>query len=580
MPSAVRFGVALALAIVALPLACTSARDREAYEPSAPDGADGAASSGGGFMRAVPEAGIPDGEVRDPSDCDEARATKSYVGCDYWPVVTPNGVWSIFDFAVVVANTGKKDASITVTGPGAVNEHLVVPSGEARKIYLPWVPNLKGGDIDECGNMPALGRSIVESGGAYHLVSTSPVIVYQFNALEYKGVGGRAPDGGTKDWSTCPGSSIACAPPPNPLFPDVQIVPYKIGCFSFTNDASLLLPSTALTGNYRVTGERGWSKANGNPIEGAFVSITATEPNTNVTVTLGSAASVVGSVQGPTVIPDETPGGVLHITLAKAGDVILVATPAGRQHDLSGSLVQASAPVQVIAGNPCTNIPSDIDACDHIEETVLPIETLGKHYIVPTPTGPKGVQAPHMVRLYGNVDGTTLTYSPTRPGNCPPALNAGEFYDCGVLSDAFEVTGNHEFAVSTFLVGARDLDPSGMDRRGDPSASNGVAVEQFRTSYLFLAPDDYSDSFVDITAPTGSTLVLDGAPVTAPVEPIGAGPFGVLRVKLGAGKGGVHSLTSSSPAGVQVLGYGDNTSYMYPGGLNLSLVAPAPPAPK
>jgi hypothetical protein len=576
MRSAVGFGLALPFGILALAVACSSADERGGYDPASPESGAGVEAA---FTGPTPEAAVPDAEVRDPSDCDEARATRSYVGCDYWPVVTPNGVWSIFDFAVVVANTGKKDANITVTGPGAVHEQLVVPPGEVRKITLPWVTTLKGGDIDECGNTPALTRSIVEPGGAYHLVSTSPVIVYQFNALEYKG-GGGGPNGGTKDWSTCPGSSIACAPPPNPLFPDVQIVPFKIGCFSFTNDASLLLPSTAMTGSYRLTGQRGWSKANGKDIEGAFASITATEPNTKVTITLGSAASVIGSLSGPTSIAARAPGEAFQLTLAKAGDVALIATPRGRSHDLSGSLIQASAPVQVIAGNPCTNVPSDTDACDHIEETVLPIETLGKHYVVPAPTGPKGVAAAHTVRLYGNVDGTTLTYSPTRPGNCPPALNAGEFYDCGVLTEAFEVSGNHELAVSTFLVGARHLDPSGLDRRGDPSASNGIAVEQFRTSYLFLAPDDYPDSFVDITAASGSTLTLDSAPVITPLEPIGAGPFGVVRVKLGPGKGGVHSLTSSTPAGIQVIGYGDNTSYQYPGGLNLKLIAPPPAPPK
>ena len=577
MRSAVGFGLALPFALLALGLACSSPDDRGGYQPAAPE-AGGVV--GPGFTGDAPEAGAADGEVRDPTDCEEARATKSYVGCDYWPVVTPNGVWSIFDFAVVVANTGKKDANITVTGPQAVEEHLVVPPGEVRKIYLPWVPNLKGGDIDECGNTPALTRSIVEPGGAYHLVSTSPVIVYQFNALEYKGVGGSAPGGGKKDWSTCPGSTLVCSPPPNPLFPDVQIVPFKLGCFSFTNDASLLVPSTAMTRNYRVTGQRGWSKPGGKDIEGAFASITATEPNTKVTVTLGSLAHVLGSLSGAIAIPERTPGTKLELTLAKAGDVALIATPRGQQHDLSGSLVQASAPVQVIAGNPCTNAPSDIDACDHIEETVLPVETLGKHYIVATPTGPKGASSPHMVRLYGNVDGTTLTYSPTRPGGCPPALNAGDFYDCGVLNEAFEVSGNHEFAVTTLLVGARYLDPSGVDRRGDPSTSNGVAVEQFRTSYLFLAPDDYPDNFVDITAASGSTLLLDGAAVTAPFLPVGAGPFGVVRVKLGPGNGGVHALTSSLPAGVQVIGYGDNTSYQYPGGLNLKLIAPPPAPPK
>ena len=44
------------------------------------------------------------------STCADAATQKSYVGCDYWPTVTPNAVSSDFDFAVVVANTGTTDA--------------------------------------------------------------------------------------------------------------------------------------------------------------------------------------------------------------------------------------------------------------------------------------------------------------------------------------------------------------------------------------------------------------------------------------------------------------------------------------
>ena len=44
-------------------------------------------------------------------------------------------------------------------------------------------------------------------GGAYHLVATRPVTVYQFNALEYKGQGGP----GGKNWSSCPGNQICAA---------------------------------------------------------------------------------------------------------------------------------------------------------------------------------------------------------------------------------------------------------------------------------------------------------------------------------------------------------------------------------
>jgi hypothetical protein len=36
-------------------------------------------------------------------------------------------------------------------------------------------------------------------------------------------------------------------------------------------------------------------------------------------------------------------------------------------------------------------------------------------------------------------------------------------------------------------------------------------------------------------------------------------------------------LTSGKPVGLQVMGYGAYTSYMYPGGLDLSQIAPPPP---
>ncbi|MER2605396.1 MAG: hypothetical protein ABTQ29_06170, partial [Siculibacillus sp.] len=66
-----------------------------------------------------------------------------------------------------------------------------------------------------------------------------PVTVYQFNPLEYQAQ--RGPPG--KDWSSCPGNQCGTA------------------CFSYSNDASLLLPSTALTANYRITGYPSWSQA-------------------------------------------------------------------------------------------------------------------------------------------------------------------------------------------------------------------------------------------------------------------------------------------------------------------------------
>ena len=49
----------------------------------------------------------------------------------------------------------------------------------------------------------------------------------------------------------------------------------------------------------------------------------------------------------------------------------------------------------------------------------------------------------------------------------------------------------------------------------------------------------------------------------------------VARVQLAPT--GQHKLESDTPVGLQVYGYGNYTSYQYPGGLNLKRIAPAPP---
>src|SRR5262249_25670767 len=162
-------------------------------------------------------------------------------------------------------------------------------------------------------------------------------------------------------------------------------------------------------------------------------------------------------------------------------------------------------PVQVIAGSPCiANPPGGTDAtlnplsCDHIEETVQPAETLGKHYLVNQPTGPNGNAVGQTVRLVGNVDGTTLTFTPAR-SRAPATLNAGQVVELGNVTQNFEVSGDHEFIVATIQLSGGLVDPTGgIMQKGDPSLSTAIAVEQYRLNYVFLAPNDYDVSFADV----------------------------------------------------------------------------------
>jgi hypothetical protein len=469
--------------------------------------------------------------------------------------VTFNPVWSIFDFAVVVSNLGSQDASVSISGPnGFTISGTVSPLG-LQTFYLPWVPALKGKDADCQGTSTAPSTSVVQTGGAYHLTSNLPVVVYQFNAIEYRGAGGRS----GKDWSSCPGLMTCNSSPP-------------VGCYSFTNDASLLLPSTAMTGNYRVTALEAAAGA-------SFVAISGITAGTTVKVLLSAAGYVLagGSIMAG------TPGTVLTFMLGEGDVAEILADDSQASADLSGSQVQASQPVQVIAGSACASLPvesGDAGAsltCDHIEETVLPAETLGQHYVVTVPTAPLGKPVGHIVRFYGNVDGTHLTYpSGDIPPNAPSTLSAGQVIDLGEVKVDFEVTADQAFAVGTFSLSGEIQDPNDILSRGDPAQSQAVAVEQYRKAYVFLAPNDYDESFVDVVLPSGANVSLDGADLPARPQPLGGTSWEVARVRLGDGIGGSHVLTSDQPVGIQIMGYGAYTAYQYPSGLNLQRIAPPP----
>src|SRR5262249_33091894 len=160
---------------------------------------------------------------------------------------------------------------------------------------------------------------------------------------------------------------------------------------------------------------------------GAYT-ITGTADGTNVTVKL----SANGDVEGGTGVT-ATPGGGTMTFKLNAGDVVeLLAAHKGfwgdANADLSGSLVIADKPVQVISAAPTAAIPSPAVAntgyADHMEETVLPAEVLGDHYIVAPPTTPQGKTVGHYVRFYGNRDGTTLSYPSGSPPGVPTSLAA------------------------------------------------------------------------------------------------------------------------------------------------------------
>jgi hypothetical protein len=181
------------------------------------------------------------------------------------------------------------------------------------------------------------------------------------------------------------------------------------------------------------------------------------------------------------------------------------------------------------------------------------------------------------VKIVGTAAGTTLTADPPQAG-MPASIGAGQVVWFETLSH-FHLTTSHPVIVGQFMeseynFGAACVSSapgSGPQDCGDPAMSLAIATPQFRSNYQFIAPPSYAENWVNVIAPNGAAVTVDGANVTG-FAPIGSSSgYSVAHVALCTGGcSGVHSAASASPFGIEVYGYGLYTSYMYPGGLNLN----------
>jgi hypothetical protein len=489
--------------------------------------------------------------------CDTAARDNSYIGCEYYPVTTSNSqVDREFEPAVVIANPQSMPATVTITGPAGFNTTATVGPGATQTVTIPWVDALK--------NELQTEASALVTGGAYRLTSTVPVTVYQFNPLEYS-VARDCVDA----------ASGLCDP--STVDPFLGLPECDGVCFSYSNDASLLLPAHVMTGNYMVM-SRPTLMVNGGTSPG-FVNIVGVS-ETPVTVTVQLRANTLAG-SGVTAFNS---GDSAMFTLAQ-GDVVQLLTDApsscpgsevdengneycrvGAEFDLTGTEIRATGPIQVIAGHNCAFVPHNRWACDHLEEALFPLEAWDNDAIVSI-TQPLRSE-PNMVRIISGHDANAITFDPVPSGvSNGMTLNRGQMVEFET-DDSFRVSGTEAFLVGQFLVGQDYAQTGDLEGEGDPSFSLAIPSEQYRTDYTFLAPNTYPTNFVNVTAPTGATVTLDGTQVTG-FTAIGSSGFGAARVEISSGQ---HNISSSQPFGIVVYGFGSYTSYMYPGGLDLEAI--------
>ena len=498
--------------------------------------------------------------------CQQAVTEHSYIGCDYRPTVLPNsGLNPHFAYAVVVANPQLVEAEVTIFASTDVIAQLVIPPGQLAVQELPWVDVLRGDDAH-----PA---SVLAVDSAYHLVSDVPVTVTQFNPLRYQ------------------------------IDPSCVSTRYEDGCFSYTNDASLLLPTHVLTGSYLMMSRPSHIlvSPDGRDFSPGYMAVVNAEDHM-IDVTIHSTAFTIASADG--TIPPLAPGESHDFTLG-VGDVLVLETRdpgdpcpgetftddngstsvtycnPGAQWDLTGTEVSTTERVAVFGGHNCTFVPYNRWACDHLEQQIFPVESLGAQLFVPV-THALRMGEPNLLRIVAARDVADITFDPPLDdGTESIELARGEYteheirHDTWVRSSSLE--GDSAILGAIFLVGQNYLgfDTIGASpfAVGDPAMALLVPTVQYRTSYEFLAPDTYSQSYIGVAVPMGGQVYLDEAPITAMLTTSGTTmrPMmtGQLRITTGP-----HSIRGDQAFGLYVYGFGSYTSYMYPGGLDFRAVGP------
>ncbi|MSQ81923.1 MAG: hypothetical protein EXR77_03280 [Myxococcales bacterium] len=498
--------------------------------------------------------------------------SNTYVGCDFWAVDLDNAIEGSYDaqnkqFAVVVSNTSDNPATVSVSlgkeaTPKFKKKDFTVPGKGLQVINLPdksW----------GVANQNQDGSTINEM--VYRIKATQPIVAYQFNPLDNAGV--------------------------------------------FSNDASLLLPTTALGENYYILTRKQLANK-----YRSYLNVIATQPgDTKVKVT--ATCKTLGSPSVPVMQPKVPANFVLQ-----QGQALNIESDDPLNGDLSGTLVEADRPVAVFGGSEASNSP-DTGSCvqyskggkicasssnglvpqtcaadtgctsaccaDHLEEQMFPINTLGTSY-VGTRLSPRGKELDAW-RILAVQDGTTINVKPYI-GSAIPVLNKGQWHEFQTDKD-FILTATKPVLVAQYMASSYatvvteggtcttgdqckskygfvgNCVPAGISSLcapiGDPSLILGVATSQFLDDYIFLVPDKYKLNFVNVVMPTDALALLDGKAVTAAsFTPIMNSGWQVARLAMPAG---AHRLQLTKKGGLVVYGYDKDVSYGYAGGAGLAV---------
>lgn len=480
--------------------------------------------------------------------CAAAEATHRSIGCDYYAVHMDTFAPK-YCFAAFVANTWTTPAKISVEYNGAA---LTQIEGFAR------LPVGSGASLSYAPYSAATG------------IAPGEVAVLFLGGET--GAPPRCPTATAAPTANRIGSAIASA---FHITTDVPVVAYQIspygGGSAGVTGASLLLPSSAWDTRYVA-------------VNAAPAATGAGDPSFNIVAREdGTTAMIVPSTEmaGGPGIPAGPAGQPLTITLNKGQHAQI-----SQSAELTGSVITASKPIGLLAGQTCMNMPSAAGYCDHAEQMIPPTRALGHRYVGVMYRPRVAGELSTFWRLVGTVDGTTLTWSSDVGG--PAKLSKGEAvtFRTGTPFVVDSQDKDHPFMLFAYMTGSQYV----ADGYGDPDFVLSVPPEQYLRQYVFFADPTYPETNLVLVRARAADqqfkdVTLDCLGKVTGWQAVGA-DHEWARVDLtkdnfapvGACSTGRREIKSAAPFGLWVWGWGTpsttintkNVSYGYPGGMNVA----------
>ena len=328
----------------------------------------------------------------------------------------------------------------------------------------------------------------------------------------------------------------------------------------YSSDGLLALPVTALGNHHVVPSYGGRLQA----ATDSNLTITATQDATTVTIIPSTAVDAgTATPSGTGTEPADVPFDVvldrfetLHL---RAADV----AGESEYEDLTGTQIFSTAPVAVLAGHDCTEIPQYYTACDYLVEQVPSVDKLGVDFLV----APLSDRQSYEVRIVAAFDGTQVTID----SGTPLSLDAGEFHS--QMIDTVDVA-MHIQTSQPALVAQYGTSTNFDNTVGDPMMTLVIPTSQFDDDVFVTSIPETSHEFEDWinvvveTAEAGG-LRVDGSPIAEPFTPIATTGYSYAQLQVSTGSHRLTHLTPGVTFGAYAYGWATDDSYGYPAQLRM-----------